>query len=150
MSTIEEAPTSAVQHEVTATDEMVNSRVGYPPRPGTVARCACGWKSAWWLRDGSAEADGHAHMRLVDPEYRVRDDERRAQWAAEHEERKAKAEAERLARPQPPSPPAKAYEQCHGCACHIAPPCGPCEDCKHADYPECTNDCQDCEEHDND
>ena len=47
-------------------------------------------------------------------------------------------------------PPAKAYERCHDCACHIAPPCGSCENCKHADYPECTNGCQDCEEHDND
>lgn len=145
MSTIEEARDRG-SHVVISTDELVN-KTGYASRPGTVARCSCGWRSAWMTRDGSAEADGHGHLRAVDPEYRARDDERHAAWKAENEERKAKAEDARIARPAP-APPARRRERCHDCSCHINPPCGGCENCKHADYPECPNDCQDCEEHD--
>lgn len=47
------------KHEITSTDEMVTKSFG--TYPGTVARCTCGWKSAWTCRDGSAERDGAEH-----------------------------------------------------------------------------------------
>lgn len=46
------------KHEVVITDEIVRGG------PGTVARCSCGWVSAWGVQDGSAEADAARHLRL--------------------------------------------------------------------------------------
>lgn len=40
-----------VKHAITSTDEEVRGH------RGTVARCLCGWASAWAVRDGSAESD---------------------------------------------------------------------------------------------
>lgn len=71
---------------------------------GTVARCICGWESSWWVRDGSAEADAHYHMRDNDDEYNAEceaieaeDKKRRALETLEALEAKAKSEAVVLA-----------------------------------------------------
>ena len=45
-------------HVITSVDQTVR---GYP---GTVSTCSCGrFRSAWGVRDGSAECDGAAHVR---------------------------------------------------------------------------------------
>ena len=134
-------------HKVTCTDEPVRLVAG-ELSPGTVARCACGWSSSWWVSDGSAECDGDRHMRTHDPEYRARQEDRERVWAVEREDRAAKAEETRLERLANTSlgPESKPADPCHECSCHINPPCGACENCKHWDEPDCDNDCQDCEE----
>lgn len=108
-------------HDVITTDEEVRGR------PGTVARCSCGWVSHWGIRDGSAESDAHHHLMIHDSEY----------------EQKHRA---RVGIELAPSPPTAQPIRCHGCSCHISAPCGSCENCKHYDDPECGNDCQECEE----
>ena len=120
------------RHGITLTDEMVR---GYP---GTVARCLCGRLFAWGVRDGSAEADSHAHMLAVDPEYRAKSEALRAAWVAENEVR----QAARVAVPTVSHP-----EHLHNCSCHLGAPCGPCENCRHpaGDFDDCSNDCQECE-----
>ena len=120
----------AIKHAITSTDEIVRGR------PGTVARCACGWSTHWGIRDGSAEADGHEHMLSVSPEYRA--------W---NEERHRTQEAENAHRRPAPQPPAKRTPtHSHECSCHISAPCNNCVSCKHPFDPDCDNDCQDCEE----
>lgn len=121
------------EHRITSTDEMVR---GYP---GTVARCSCGRQFAWGVRDGSAEADAHAHMLAVDPDYRAYSEARHAAWAAENAARRAALATK-------PAPTRREHD--HGCSCHISAPCGACENCQHPDgdyADECLNDCQECE-----
>ena len=48
------------EHRFSFMVELVTKSVG--TYPGTVARCTCGWKSSWTIRDGSAEADGARHI----------------------------------------------------------------------------------------
>ncbi|MFC5930893.1 hypothetical protein D6T64_11930 [Cryobacterium melibiosiphilum] len=125
------------EHGITTKDEMVRER------PGTVATCTCGWRSAWGVQDGSAESDAHDHQMQHDPEARARHEKRMAEWRAEN----AARIAARATVIQP-----KATEHYHGCSCHLSAPCGACENCKHpaGDFAdECPNDCQDCDtEHD--
>lgn len=140
---------SGVEHSTTCTDEMVNLVSGGQTM-GTVARCTCGWRSSWWVMDGSAEADASGHMYARDPEYRAEADERARLWEADAPARAAKAEADlmkRLARTPlgPECKPRPPRERCHGCSCHLHPPCGACENCNHYDNPDCDNDCQDCD-----
>lgn len=123
------------EHDITSEDTTVRGR------PGTVARCLCGWSSSWGVQDGSAEADGHNHMMRLDPEYRQRWEERRARFLAEHKELMS-------ARAPTPAPISREKpELCHECSCHLNPPCGACENCNHAsgDITDCPNDCQECE-----
>jgi hypothetical protein len=53
----QETPAQAPAHKTTCTDELVRGH------GGTVARCTCGWRDAWGVRDGSAEASAHAHSK---------------------------------------------------------------------------------------
>lgn len=139
-------------HIVTCTDEIVR---GYS---GTVARCTCNkWKSAWSVRDGSAESDGHAHMKESDPDYARREAERAEQWRAEQRTAGCTCKlldfARVLDRGCPIHAPrvsiqAASIDHRHNCSCHIDPPCNQCVRCAHIDHPECPNDCQECEDHD--
>ena len=140
-------------HEVVTTDEVVRGH------PGTVARCSCGWISRWWVRDGSAESDAHQHRMSEDDAYR---EQRKARVAEHNAREKARScTCERSALDfvythsdecpihrieLTPSLPMAPPIRCHGCSCHLHPPCGYCENCKHFDDPDCKNDCQDCEE----
>lgn len=141
------------EHAVTIKDETVRNR------PGTTAKCSCGWSSSWGIRDGSAEADAHHHQVSRDSEYR----ERHLARVEDHSNR----ERERgcickmftddfgfmmnrdcpIHGPKPSRSAAQpSGERCHSCSCHINPPCGACENCAHYDHPNCPNDCQDCED----
>ena len=121
-----------VDHGIASTDEMVRGYLG------TVARCLCGRQFAWSIRDGSAEAEGHAHMLAVDPQYRAESEARDAAWVVRNEAR----QAARLVTPAPAR-----REHLYNCSCHLSAPCGPCENCKHptGDFDDCPNDCQECE-----
>ena len=130
-------------HGITAEDTMVR---GYP---GTIARCLCGWDTAWSVRDGSAEADGHAHVMRCDPEAKAASEAFQAVFLAE---RRAWDAANKARYDPPPTGPQPAVaEHSHECSCHLGAPCGRCENCKHpaGDFEDCPNDCQECEvEHD--
>lgn len=135
----------STEHKVTSTDEQVR---GYP---GTVARCECGWSSAWAVQDGSAESDANRHMRAMMPGFAEEQDAYQAEFLAKHEAWRAEQaakyaaiEGERKARTNS-AVQALTSKRCHDCSCHINPPCGKCENCVHIDYPECPNDCQECE-----
>lgn len=119
-------------HAVTSSDEMVR---GYR---GTVARCRCGWSSAWSVQDGSAEADGHDHVMSSDPAARAQHEARMRTYRAEFQARLDAIAAERA--PLPPN-------HTHECSCHLSPPCGRCENCSHpgGDFDDtCEFDCQEC------
>ena len=121
------------EHSMTTKDEIVRGR------PGTVATCTCGWRSAWGIQDGSAECDAHDHKMSHDPEYRAESKNRMAEWRAENA-----ARAEARATTTPP----KQSEHFHNCSCHLGAPCGACENCSHpsGDFEaECPDSCQDCE-----
>ena len=127
------------EHGITAEDTIVG---GYP---GTIARCVCGWSSSWSIQDGSAEADGHAHVMRSDPEARARSEEHSRAFLAKHaawlvESRKRTAERAAEAKP-------KQSEHSHNCSCHLGAPCSACVNCKHpaGDVDGCPNDCQECE-----
>lgn len=136
------------EHEVKTEDTQVR---GYP---GTVATCRCGWRSAWAVRDGSAESDANQHMVEKDPEYRERYRKRGDEWAAKMRADGCVCELltfSYLVSPEcsvhrrEPRPAAAPHS--HGCSCHVSAPCGACVNCAHADHPECPNDCQTCEDH---
>lgn len=130
------------KHVTTCTDEEVRLVRGGTSM-GTVARCTCGWVSSWWVRDGSAEADAHHHMRSYDAEYN-----------AECEAREAE-DKKRRALEANPEPVVVVREVVvnthigsdHGCTCFQCAPCGSCESCNHWDIEEgsCELDCQVCE-----
>lgn len=111
---------------------------------GTVATCLCGWRDAWMMQGGNAEASGHDHMRTVDPDYRRRENEAHAQWLVEHEARQVARKAALAANPPAPREPVTHY---HSCSCHLSPPCSACTNCMHqgGDINDCPNDCQECE-----
>lgn len=51
----QETPAQAPAHKTTCTDGLVRGQ------RGTIATCTCGWRDAWGMQDGSAEASAHAH-----------------------------------------------------------------------------------------
>lgn len=144
------------EHVTTCTDEPVRGVAG------TVARCACGWRSSWPVQDGSAEAEAHWHQFGNDPDYRERQKASVAKYHAALTaegcicEKLTESYSRVLDRNCPmhglnrPKLPERhpASGQCHDCSCHINPPCGQCENCAHYDHPECPNNCQTCEDHD--
>lgn len=145
---------------MTVADETVRSR------PGTVARCSCGWSSAWGIQDGSAEASAEAHRIANDPEYRRERSDRIAEHHAAKRERGCLCEhiadsysyvvdkdcpmhGIRRTRTEPvEAGPVKFVAPCHPCSCHVDPPCNGCVECRHHDVDDCPNDCQTCEDHD--
>lgn len=148
-------------HSVTTSDTTVRGR------PGTVAECSCGWRSAWGVRDGSAESDAHHHRMVHDEDYLSDHRARVAEHNAAERERGCTCKlfddsfgfaldldcpihAPKSSGPAPVAAPAKAHSPCHSCSCHIHPPCGACENCRHYDNPDCPNDCQTCGDHDDD
>lgn len=137
----------ATEHSTTCTDEQVRGHWG------TVARCICGWKDAWAIQGGNAEASAAEHMYRNDAEYRAAADERARIWEGGRPAREAEAVARRdrivdsylALTPLGPAP--RPADPCHECVCHLNPPCGWCENCKHlgGEITDCENDCQDCE-----
>lgn len=141
-------------HLVVTTDEVVRGR------PGTVSRCTCGWKSAWGVQDGSAEADAHGHRMRRDEDYRKRALGRVAEYNKAERERGCTCKLfedsygfvmdrdcvlHGFVKREPKK--VESREPCHGCSCHINPPCGACENCVHWDIDDCENDCQTCTDH---
>lgn len=135
------------EHHVTYIDEVKDYYLpsGYERAQGTTAYCTCGWKKWWWVRDGSAEQDGHYHKRAYDPVYDAECEARDKAQRKELEEIKISLSY------CPERPPLPSVEKIkphdHGCSCHISAPCGPCERCAHWGIDDCPNDCQDCEDH---
>lgn len=120
-------------------------------RRGTIATCTCGWRDAWGVQDGSAEASAYLHSLQHDPRKRAEHEERARQYFAGAEARDTenrRRAAESLARREPDVEP---RQRCHDCSCHLDPPCSACENCAHMDGEiDCPNDCRDCTEHEDD
>lgn len=145
-------------HSVTTADTTVRGH------PGTVAKCSCGWKSAWGVRDGSAESDAHHHRLDHDEDYLNDHRARIAEHNAAERERGCTCKLFDLSfssmldpdcpvhgvKSGPVAAPAETHSPCHSCSCHTHPPCGACENCRHYDNPDCSNDCQTCGDHDDD
>lgn len=142
------------QHEITTQDMTISGN------PGTVATCSCGWESVWGIRDGSAEAEAHAHKEANDAEYRATVLDRIAAYNAdltargcicEHlttdfgfvQHRDCPLHAPKVSAPV--ATPVMRSQPCHTCTCHLSAPCGECENCGHDEFVECDTDCQECE-----
>lgn len=141
------------EHITHCVDEMVSGH------RGTVAYCTCGWKDAWSIQGGNAEASAHGHSMRYNPEYRQEHIERVAKFNTELSSTgctcgKFTEDFGYVLDINCPihwvrSVPSPVYELCHSCSCHLDPPCGACENCGHmAGEIDCPNDCQDCYDHD--
>jgi len=130
------------KHVTTCTDEEVRLVRGGTSM-GTVARCTCGWVSSWWVRDGSAEADAHYHVRTYDAEYNA---ECEANEAEDRKRRDLEAKVEPVVTERVVVDNTHGGSD-HGCTCFQCAPCGACEYCNHWGLEEgsCELDCQTCE-----